>query len=112
MIEDLIPESQEEKAALDKPGREVEEGEGLLYDFEDEARPSARIKVIGVGGGGCNAVNRMIEAGVEGVQFAAVNTDEQAQQRIGGVHGHKGEEAAMTALKMIVLNKQLKEEKA
>ena len=41
-----------------------------------------------------------------------VNTDEQAQQRIGGVHGHKGEEAAMTALKMIVLNKQLKEEKA
>jgi len=41
-----------------------------------------------------------------------VNTDEQAQQRIGGVHGHKGDEAAMTALKMIVLNKQLKEEKA
>jgi cell division protein FtsZ len=37
----------------------------------------ARIKVIGVGGGGGNAVNRMIEAGVEGVEFVAVNTDAQ-----------------------------------
>ena len=78
MIEDLIPESREEKAGLNERRHEAQEGEGLLYDFEDEARPSARIKVIGVGGGGCNAVNRMIEAGVEGVQFAAVNTDEQA----------------------------------
>ena len=49
-----------------------------LYEFEEDLRPTARIKVIGVGGGGCNAVNRMIEAGVEGVQFAAINTDEQA----------------------------------
>ena len=39
-----------------------------------------------------------------------VNTEEQARQRIGGAHGHKGEEAAITALKMIVLNQQLKEE--
>lgn len=78
MIEDLIPESREEKAGRPEQGRETREGESLLYDFADEARPSARIKVIGVGGGGCNAVNRMIEAGVEGVQFAAVNTDEQA----------------------------------
>ena len=39
---------------------------------------SAVIKVIGVGGGGCNAVNRMIEAGLKGVQFIAVNTDRQA----------------------------------
>jgi cell division protein FtsZ len=38
----------------------------------------AVIKVIGVGGGGCNAVNRMIEAGVSGVQFVALNTDTQA----------------------------------
>lgn len=38
-----------------------------------------------------------------------VNTMEQANERIGGLHGHKGEEAAMTALKMMVLNKQLKE---
>ncbi len=38
----------------------------------------ARIKVIGVGGGGGNAINRMIEAGVQGVEFIAVNTDSQA----------------------------------
>jgi cell division protein FtsZ len=38
----------------------------------------ARIKVIGVGGAGCNAVNRMIEAGLSGVEFIAVNTDVQA----------------------------------
>ena len=38
----------------------------------------ARIKVVGVGGGGCNAVNRMIEVGIQGVEFIAVNTDAQA----------------------------------
>src|SRR5689334_13770263 len=38
----------------------------------------ARIKVIGVGGGGCNAVNRMIMEGIQGVEFMSVNTDAQA----------------------------------
>ena len=38
----------------------------------------ARLKVIGIGGGGCNAVNRMIESGLAGVEFIAVNTDAQA----------------------------------
>lgn len=38
----------------------------------------ARIKVVGVGGGGCNAVDRMIEEGMQGVEFIAVNTDAQA----------------------------------
>ena len=38
----------------------------------------ARIKVIGVGGGGCNAVNRMIEEGLQGIEFITVNTDAQA----------------------------------
>jgi len=38
----------------------------------------ARIKVVGVGGGGCNAVNRMIEDGIQGVEFIAINTDAQA----------------------------------
>ena len=38
----------------------------------------ARIKVLGVGGGGCNAVNRMIEEGIQGVEFMAINTDAQA----------------------------------
>jgi cell division protein FtsZ len=40
----------------------------------------ARIKVVGVGGGGCNAVNRMIEEGLTGIEFIAVNTDAQALQ--------------------------------
>ncbi|MBW8009839.1 MAG: cell division protein FtsZ [Chloroflexi bacterium] len=38
----------------------------------------ARIKVVGVGGGGCNAVNRMIDEGMHGIEFVAVNTDAQA----------------------------------
>ena len=38
----------------------------------------ARIKVIGVGGGGCNAVNRMVEEGLHGIEFITVNTDAQA----------------------------------
>ena len=38
----------------------------------------ARLKVIGIGGGGCNAVNRMIESGLKGADFIAVNTDVQA----------------------------------
>ena len=38
----------------------------------------ARIKVVGVGGAGGSAINRMVEAGVEGVEFVAVNTDAQA----------------------------------
>lgn len=48
---------------------------GILLD---EAPSPARIKVIGVGGGGCNSVNRMIEAGLQGVEFIAANTDAQA----------------------------------
>jgi cell division protein FtsZ len=43
-----------------------------------EERCGANIKVIGIGGGGGNAINRMIEAGIEGVDFIAVNTDLQA----------------------------------
>ena len=50
----------------------------LRIHYHDETQRSARIKVIGVGGGGNNAVNRMIAAGVEGVEFIAANTDAQA----------------------------------
>ncbi len=46
--------------------------------FSDDAINNAKIKVIGVGGGGGNAVNRMIDAGLEGVQFVVANTDLQA----------------------------------
>jgi len=46
--------------------------------FNEESRNDARIKVIGVGGGGGNAVNRMIDAGMEGIEFIVANTDLQA----------------------------------
>ena len=46
--------------------------------FLDENVAPARIRVIGVGGGGCNSVNRMISAGLTGVEFIAANTDAQA----------------------------------
>ena len=50
----------------------------LRIHYHDDMPRGARIKVIGVGGGGNNAVNRMIAAGVEGVEFIAANTDVQA----------------------------------
>ncbi|PTL39707.1 cell division protein FtsZ [Alkalicoccus saliphilus] len=49
-----------------------------MLEFEMESEQMAKIKVIGVGGGGSNAVNRMIENGLQGVEFIAVNTDAQA----------------------------------
>lgn len=55
-----------------------QEGRTIRFSFEDQPITGASIKVIGVGGGGCNAVNRMIEAGIEGVEFIAANTDVQA----------------------------------
>src|SRR5207344_3603377 len=50
---------------------------GIRMSFSEELQP-AKIKVIGVGGGGCNAINRMIRAKVEGVEFITANTDLQA----------------------------------
>lgn len=50
----------------------------MPLDFDVEMKEFANIKVIGVGGGGNNAINRMIEAGLKGVEFIAVNTDAQA----------------------------------
>jgi cell division protein FtsZ len=52
----------------------------IRIHFNEDPRNNAKIKVIGVGGGGGNAVNRMICAGVEGVEFAVANTDLQALQ--------------------------------
>ncbi len=48
------------------------------YDQEQGTEPIANIKVVGVGGGGGNAVNRMISSGLKGIDFIAVNTDSQA----------------------------------
>ncbi len=52
----------------------------LRLALEDAQPAAANLKVIGVGGGGGNAVNRMIAANLEGVQFLAANTDCQALQ--------------------------------
>ena len=50
-----------------------------MFEFDENTLDKfAKIKVIGIGGGGSNAVNRMIESGLEGVEFIAVNTDSQA----------------------------------
>jgi len=57
---------------------ESETNGGIRVDFSDELRHGAKIKVIGVGGGGGNAINRMIAAKVEGVEFLVANTDLQA----------------------------------
>ena len=48
------------------------------YNLPNQLESFARIKVVGVGGGGCNAVDRMIQEGLQGVEFIAVNTDAQA----------------------------------
>jgi cell division protein FtsZ len=50
----------------------------MIFEFEESATQNARMKVVGVGGGGGNAVNRMIEEHLEGVEFISVNTDSQA----------------------------------
>src|SRR5215472_11867238 len=52
----------------------------IRIQFHEDARNQAKIKVIGVGGGGGNAVNRMIDAKLEGVEFVTANTDLQALQ--------------------------------
>jgi cell division protein FtsZ len=49
-----------------------------MEQFNPQPESFARIKVIGVGGGGCNAVNRMIDEGLQGIEFITVNTDAQA----------------------------------
>jgi cell division protein FtsZ len=52
-----------------------------MLEFEVANQQFASIKVVGVGGGGSNAVNRMIEAKIQGVEFIAINTDAQALNR-------------------------------
>jgi len=60
---------------------QLKEEEGIMmFEFAEEIERLADIKVIGVGGAGGNAVNRMITAGLSGVEFLAVNTDLQALQ--------------------------------
>lgn len=58
----------------------MNEREAMRIQYHDEVPTGAKIKVIGVGGGGGNAVNRMIAARLEGVEFIVANTDVQALQ--------------------------------
>ena len=59
---------------------ETGENKDIRIQFNEDPRNNAKIKVIGVGGGGGNAVNRMIDAALEGVEFLVANTDMQALQ--------------------------------
>ena len=75
--------------ASGSPGRErpdllelgpADESGGDLLEFEETSRLQASIKVIGVGGGGGNALNTMMRSGLDGVDFVVANTDAQALQ--------------------------------
>ena len=66
---------QEGESAMEQENSQAGE---MRIQYHDEPVRGARIKVIGVGGGGGNAVNRMIQARMEGVEFIAANTDVQA----------------------------------
>jgi len=66
---------EQKKSAVEQQRNEAGE---MRIQFHDETVRGAHIKVIGVGGGGSNAVNRMIQARMEGVEFIAANTDVQA----------------------------------
>ncbi len=50
----------------------------MPFEVAEEQENVVQIKVVGVGGGGGNAVNRMVDAGVRGVEFIAINTDKAA----------------------------------
>ena len=55
-----------------------------MFELVENYTPSAEIKVIGVGGGGGNAVSQMIDANIDGVEFIAANTDAQALRQFRG----------------------------
>ena len=54
----------------------------MVFEFDDEMSRNAKMKVVGVGGAGGNAVNRMIAEDLQGVEFIAINTDAQALKKI------------------------------
>lgn len=58
----------------------------MSFEFDNDAEETVQIKVIGVGGGGGNAVNRMVDSGVKCVEFICINTDRQALLRSKATH--------------------------
>ena len=53
----------------------------MTFEHDNSFESGVNIKVIGVGGGGNNAVNRMITSNIKGVEFVAINTDRQALKK-------------------------------
>jgi cell division protein FtsZ len=76
-FDDVIPEGSPQEAPADAR----QDGGPVLLQFADDEKLPARIKVIGVGGGGGNAVSTMVKADIKGVEFIAANTDRQALDR-------------------------------
>jgi cell division protein FtsZ len=77
---DQRPTTKDERPTTESQrGEEMKkETNEIRINYTDDSRNDARIKVIGIGGGGGNAVNRMIEAGMDGIEFVVANTDLQA----------------------------------
>src|SRR3990172_1162075 len=74
-----FPESDRDRSSTKRSrDRAVQRGHQTMAHADRDLRRYAAIKVVGVGGGGSNAVNRMISAGLRGVEFIAINTDAQA----------------------------------
>jgi cell division protein FtsZ len=73
-----IPDHKSKEQENPTMAAEMKTENGIRISFNDDTRNDAKIKVIGVGGGGNNAVNRMIDAGMEGIEFIVANTDLQA----------------------------------
>jgi len=76
---ELAPEEESREIRVEQAGATtIVPAEPLRLRLEEEGRAGARIKVIGVGGGGSNAVNRMVQSALDGVEFIVANTDLQA----------------------------------
>lgn len=81
MLFDDLSDMQEEVQPIDaprQPMRREPSMDALKFDIQDDVPDGTRIKVIGVGGAGSNAVGRMFRQGIRGVEFYVVNTDRQA----------------------------------
>jgi len=75
---DARPVSRRKSGEHVNAGRTLEREGQMVFEFDDAATRNARMKVVGVGGAGGNAVNRMIDENLDGVEFVAINTDAQA----------------------------------
>lgn len=73
-----LPPSVETREARPQKVEKPSDKADSKYRFKDPIERLAGIKVVGVGGAGCNAISRMMQAGVKGVEFIAINTDAQA----------------------------------